>query len=192
MLGRHGRLEEGQQPTDGGEVHPAVVHDGVALVGEVVGLTVPTYRHVLVHAAGLDGVLVDPDVPVPVRPVLGVDEAEDVEQLVHDERLPPCAQPATEGKVELEADTHRALVLRTLEVSGAEGRGPHLSSVLERTEEAEVVTVNTVIASGGRQPQLLEPRPTSVYKLDASVVLYLCHDLTYDPPVLLDDRPVKP
>ena len=54
----HGRLQEGQESPDGGEVHPAVVHDGVALVREVVCLAVPAYRHVLVHVAPLNGRLV--------------------------------------------------------------------------------------------------------------------------------------
>merc|ERR1711997_1303295 len=145
--------EEGQESPDGGEVHPAVVHDGVTLVREVVSLAVPTHRHVLVHTPLLDGGLVDPDVPVPVRPVLSVDEAEDVEELVEDEGPPPLVQPPTEGEVELQAHPHRALVVRTLKVLGAERRGPHLPSVLERTEEAEVVTVNTVVALLGGDPQ---------------------------------------
>ena len=58
VFGRHGGLQESQQSPDGGKVHPAVVHDGVTLVGQVVGLAVPAHRHVLVHVPSLDGGLV--------------------------------------------------------------------------------------------------------------------------------------
>ena len=120
MLGGHGGLEKGQQPPNGGEVHPAVVHDGVTLVRKVVRLTVPTHWHVLVHVAVLDGVLVDPDVPVPVRPVLRVYQPEDVEELVEDERPPPLAQTAAERESEPEAHLHGAEIVRALEVFSAE------------------------------------------------------------------------
>ena len=71
-------------------------------------------------------------------------------------------------------------------------KGEDLTSppVLERTEEAEVVTVNTVVALRGGDPQKFEPRSTGLHKADAGVVLYLRHHLPDDPPVLLDDGAV--
>ena len=66
--------------------------------------------HLLVY-----GILVDGDVLVPVGPVLGVDQAEHVEQLVGDERLPPLGQAAAEGEGELEPHPNTAVVIRTVE-----------------------------------------------------------------------------
>ena len=48
--GGHRGPEEGQEPPRGREVHPAVVHHGVTLVREVVGLTVVALGHVLADA----------------------------------------------------------------------------------------------------------------------------------------------
>ena len=64
------------------------------------------------------GVLVDGDVLVPVGPVLGVDQAEHVEQLVGDERLPPLSQAAAEGERELEPHANTAVVIGTVECLG--------------------------------------------------------------------------
>ena len=64
------------------------------------------------------GVLVDGDVLVPVGPVLGVDQAEHVKQLVGDERLPPLSQAAAEGERELEPHADTAVVIGTVECLG--------------------------------------------------------------------------
>ena len=87
VLRCHRGTEECEQPPRRGEVHPAVVHHGVALVREVVGLAVVALGHVLVLALAVDGLLVDGDVAVAVGPVLGVDEPQHVQQLVRDQRL---------------------------------------------------------------------------------------------------------
>ena len=64
------------------------------------------------------GILVDGDVLVPVSPVLGVDQAEHVEQLVGDESLPPLGQAPAEGEGELEPHPHTAVVIGTVECLG--------------------------------------------------------------------------
>ena len=84
VAGGHGGAQPGQQPPDTGEVHPAVVHDGVTLVrqperlkyssqpgtGRAAYLAGGADRDVLGEAGLPDRLPVDVDVAVPVWPRL--------------------------------------------------------------------------------------------------------------------------